>query len=514
MGLVRHATTVGGWTMVSRVVGFARDALIAATLAAGPVADAFFVALRLPNMFRSLAAEGAFSAAFVPLFSRRLESEGRRAALRFAEDVLAIMLAVMFAALILAELAMPWLVSAIAPGFADDPDRFRLSVEFSRLTFPYLLCMAVVALLGSVLNALDRFAAAAAAPILMNLVMIAAIAFFGQALETVGHALSWAVAAAGVVQLVWLNHCAARAGVSLRLPVPRLTPGVRRLFVLMVPGILGAGVQQLNLFVSTIIASFRDGAVSTLYYADRINQLPLAVIGVAVGVALLPLLSRQIKAGDFAGAAESQNRAIEFTALLTLPAMAALIAIPLPIVAVLFEHGRFGHEESRATAAVLAAFAAGLPAYVLVKVLLPAFYARQDIATPVRIAVVALIANAILSIVLVWPFGTVGIAIATAASSWFNAAGLAFILRRRGHFTADSRLKARTARIAAAAALTGCALYAAAVALSVALAGPLWLQALALSALVFGGGTFYAVLALAFGGTRLGELRAMRARKG
>ena len=230
MSLARFAATIGGYTMMSRVVGFVRDAMIAAILASGPVADAFFVAQRLPNMFRSLVAEGAFSAAFVPLFAGKLEREGRGPALALAEDVLSVMLAVMFTALIAAELAMPFLVSALAPGFTDDPARFGLATEFSRITFPYLLCMAVVALLGAVLNAFYKFSAAASAPILMNLLMIAALVLAGDALATPGHVLSWAVAVSGVAQLVWLAVSAARHKLSLRLPRPRLTPGVKRLF--------------------------------------------------------------------------------------------------------------------------------------------------------------------------------------------------------------------------------------------------------------------------------------------
>jgi putative peptidoglycan lipid II flippase len=513
MSLLRNASTVGGWTMVSRVVGFVRDALIAATLAAGPVADAFFVALRLPNMFRSLAAEGAFSAAFVPLFAGRLEAEGRPAAIRFAEDVLAVMLAVMLVVLVAAELAMPVLVSVLAPGFVGDAERFALTEAFSSITFPYLLCMSLVALFGSVLNALYRFATAAAAPILLNLVMIAALVFAGAAFETPGHALAWAVAAAGLVQLVWLAFDAGRAGVSLRLRVPRLTPGVKRMFVLMLPGIFGAGVQQMNLLVSTIVASFRDGAVSTLYYADRISQLPLAVIGIAVGVALLPLLSRQLKAGDATGASDSQNRAVEFTLLLTLPAAVALLAIPLPVVSVLFEHGRFGAEEARATAAALAAFAIGLPAFVLVKVLLPSFYAREDIATPVRVAVVALIANSALAVTFVRPWGAAGIALAGSLAAWVNAAGLAFILRRRAHFVLDARLCARLPRMAGAALLMGVALLLGERALAAALAGPIWMQVPALAALVFGGVAVFAGMALALGASRLADLRAALRRK-
>lgn len=508
MGLLRHTATVGGYTMASRILGFVRDIIIAALMATGPVADAFFVALRLPNMFRSLVAEGAFSAAFVPMFSGAVEHGGKEAALRFAEEALAVMLAVMLAVLVAAELAMPLLVHVIAPGFADDAERFRLTTEFSRITFPYLTCMAVVALFGGVLNAFYRFSAAAAAPILMNAIMIVALLGFHDALDTTGHALAWAVAVSGLAQLLWLVWSARREGVALRLRRPRLTPDVKKLLRLMLPGVVGAGVQQLSLFVSTIIASFQDGAVSVLYYADRINQLPLAVIGVAVGVALLPMLSRQLKADDRASAASSQNRAVEFTLVLTLPAAAALVAIPESIVSVLFERGQFTADVSRETAWVLAAFAIGLPAYVLVKAFLPGFYAREDIATPVRIACAALATNVVLALALVRPFGAVGIALATAVSSWINASLLGYVLHRRGHFAPDPRLLRRAPRMLAAALAMGGALLAAAAILGPALHGGATLvEAAALAGLVAGGVALYGLLAVLLGGARPGELR-------
>lgn len=510
MGLLRHTATVGGYTMASRILGFVRDVMIAALMAAGPVADAFFVAQRLPNMFRSLVAEGAFSAAFVPMFSGAVEREGKEEALRFAEEALAVMLAAMLAVLVIAEIAMPALVALLAPGFTGDAERFRLTTEYSRITFPYLTCMAVVALFGGVLNAFYRFSAAASAPILMNGIMILALLGFHDTLETAGHALAWSTAIAGLAQLLWLVWSAKRNGVTIRFfRRPRLTPGVKKLLRLMLPGVVGAGVQQLSLFVSTIIASFEAGAVSILYYADRLNQLPLAVIGVAVGVALLPLLSRQLKVGDMEAAAASQNRAIEFTLVLTLPAAAALVAIPEPIVSVLFERGQFTTEITRATSWVLAAFALGLPAYVLVKALLPGFYAREDIATPVRIACASLGANVALALALVYPFGAIGIALATAASSWINAVLLAWVLRRRGHFAPDTRLTRRAPRMVLAAILMAVALVAGSALLDRALHGGLILvECAALAGLIAGGVSLYGGLAILLGGARLDELRA------
>ena len=523
MALLRFSATVGGFTLASRVLGFARDMLIASLLAAGPVADAFFVAFRIPNMFRRLVGEGAFAAAFVPMFAGRLERDGRRAALYFAEDVLSVLLSTMLLTLVVAEAAMPWLMVAIAPGFVGDAahggadagaNQFALAVSLTRLCFPYLLFMALAALLGGVLNAFYRFSAPAAAPILLNLVLIAFLLALGQILETPGHALAWGVAAAGIGQFLWLVFAGARAGISLRLPRPRLTPDVRRLLVLMLPGVLGAGVHQINLLVSTAIASFQAGAVSYLYYADRINQLPLGVVGVAVGVALLPLLSRQVKSGREADALASQNRAIEISLLLTLPATAALVAIPSAIVSTLFERGSFGAADARATADALAAFAAGLPAYVLVKVLSPGFFAREDMKAPVKIAVAALVANIVLCLVLVQPLGHVGIALATALASWLNALLLAGVLLRRRHFVPDQRLRRRGPRMVGAAAALGAGLATAAWGLEGALSGSLGARLGALALLVLGGLALYGALARLLGAVEFGELRLLMRRPG
>lgn len=514
MALLRSAATVGAYTLASRVLGFVRDILIAAVLGAGPVADAFFVAFRFPNLFRRLVAEGAFAAAFVPLFARRLEEDGRAAARAFAEETLAVLLSALLLFTILVEIAMPWLMRGLAPGFGDAPDIFALAVTFARLAFPYLLFMALVALLGGVLNAVYRFAAAAAAPILLNVVLIAALLFFAEVGPTPGHALAWGVALAGAGQFVWLALACWRAGLALKLPRPRLTPGVRRLLRLMLPAALTAGVMQINLLVGTVIATLREGAVSYLYYADRVYQLPLGVVGIAIGTALLPTLARALRAGEREIAADAQARALEFAALLTLPAAAALAVVPGPIVTVLFARGAFDAAAADATARALAAFAFGLPAFVLVKVLSPGFFAREDTLTPLYVSLAAVAANIALSLVLFWPLAHVGLALATTLASWLQGGLMWAILRRRGQLTLDARLRRRAPRAALASAVMALALWAAARALEGALAGPQMMRAGALALLVGGGLAVFALAAQALGATRISELAAMMRRRG
>jgi putative peptidoglycan lipid II flippase len=447
MTLLRSITTVGGLTLVSRVLGFLRDLLIAAVAGAGPVADAFFVAFKLPNLFRRLFAEGAFNAAFLPLFAGALEQEGPAAARAFAGHAVAVMLIVLIPFTVVMQATMPWVVPVLAPGFTERPEAFDMAVYFGRITFPYLMLMALVALLSAVLNTFYRFWAAAAAPILLNVVMVASLVALTPVLPNAGHALAWGVAAAGIAQFRWLAIACRRIDMLPSLPRPRLTPRMRRFGRLILPGAIGAGVVQLNLVVGTIFASLIPGAVSWLYYADRLNQLPLGVVGSAVGVALLPMLSRQLRAGEAERAMETQNRAIEFALVLTLPAAAALIAIPHAIVGALFERGAFTAADTAATATALAAYAAGLPAYVLIKALQPGFFAREDTRTPVLIAGGSMVLNAVLMPLLMWPLGHVGIALATAISSWANAAGLWVVLRRREALAIDRPLARRAPRL-------------------------------------------------------------------
>lgn len=457
MALLRAISTIGGLTLISRITGFARDILIARYLGAGTVADAFFVAFKFPNLFRRLFAEGAFNAAFVPLFARHLEGGGAAPSKAFATEAFNMLLAILFVFVGLMMLAMPLAIYVMAPGFAETPGKLDLAAELSRIAFPYLLFISLVALQSGVLNATGRFAAAAAAPILLNLVLIAAMLGFAGRGPTVGHVLAWGVFAAGVLQFLWLFWHMRRAGYVLPLKRPRLSPDVRLMLTRILPGVIGAGVYQISLLIDTVLASIvADGAVSWLYYADRVNQLPLGVVGVATGVALLPQLSRQFKAGDLDAAAASQNRACEFALILTVPAAAAFLVIAAPVISVLFERGRFLPEDSAATAAALQFYALGLPAYVLVKVFAPGFFAREDTKTPVKVAAIALLINVVLNLILMGPLGHRGIALATAVAAWINAGALVYLLRRQGAYAPDARLIGKLWRIVlASAAMAG-----------------------------------------------------------
>jgi len=474
------------------VLGMLRDMAVAAVLGAGPAADAFFVAFKLPNFFRRLFAEGAFAAGFVPIFSGHLARDGREAARLFAEQALAVLLWSLLILTTVAQIGMPWLMRVMAPGFAADPAKFDLAVALTRITFPYLLFISLVSLMGGVLNALGRFAAVAATPILLNLCLLAAVAAAAKLVPSAGHALAWGVAAAGVGQFLWLVWECRRAGMPLRLPLPRLGPGMRELGRRMMPAALGAGVVQVNLLVDNIIASFlRDGSIAFLFYADRLNQLPLGVIGVALGTAILPLLSRQVARGEQQAAEHTQNRALEVGLLLTLPAAAALIVLAEPIIRVLFERGAFDAQSTRATAWALKGFAVGLPAYVLIKVLAPAYFARGDTRTPLRCGLWAMAANVAFSLTLVWPFAHVGLALSTALAAWVNTVQLGAGLLQRGHWRFDARLKRRVPRVLLATAAMAVMLWLTLQPLAPWLAGTLAQRVGALGLLVGGGGLVF-----------------------
>jgi len=465
MKLYRSFMTVGGLTMISRVLGFIRDISIAAVLGTGVVADAFFVAFRFPNLFRRLFGEGAFNAAFVPLFSKELEANGKSSARVFAEEALSVLLTTLLVLTAVAEIAMPWLMYAIAPGFADTPDKYDLSVLLTRIAFPYLLCMSLVALLSGLLNALDKFAAAAAAPIVLNLVLISSIgiaALLGAGnTPAAGIILAIGVTIAGILQLVVLARAASKSNMRLSLKLPRMTPGVKKLIKLGIPGVIAGGITQVNLLIGTIIASLQDSAVSYLYYADRIYQLPLGVVGIAIGVVLLPDISKKLRAGNMDEVHMSQNRSLEFALMLTLPASIALFVIPMPIIQVLFERGAFSFEDTNATAFALSAFAWGLPAFVLIKVFSPAYFAREDTKTPMRFAGVSMVVNVALSLGLFYLFKSygimphIGIAIATTVAGWVNAVLLWTTLARNGQFKFDARLKRNLPLILLASLIMG-----------------------------------------------------------
>ena len=459
MKLYRGFATVGGMTVVSRVLGFVRDILIAAVLGASAISDAFFVAIRVPNMFRRIFAEGAFNAAFVPLYAKHLHEDGETAARAFAARALAGLTAVLVAFVVLAEIAAPWLVMLLAPGFAGDPDKFQLTVLLVRIAMPYLLFMSWVALYTGLLNSLGKFAAAAFAPSLLNVVLIAVLLGLvatGSGEHTAaGVALAWGVAISGLLQVAVVAFAALRAGLRLKLERPQWTSDMKRLLRLAVPGIIAGGMAQISIVIATIVASLEDRVVSWLYYADRIFQLPLGLIGVAVGVVLLPDLSHKLRSGDRAAVVESENRALEFSLLLTVPAAVALYLSAEPIMRVLFERGAFTTIDARASAGMLSAFSLGLPAFVVVKSLQPSFFAREDTKTPMLYSGIALAANAVLSIVLFTLLGAPGIALATSLSGWLNAGLLAWALRGRGEFILDGQFRRSFWGIVIASAVMG-----------------------------------------------------------
>jgi putative peptidoglycan lipid II flippase len=469
MKLYRAFATVGGLTMVSRILGFMRDILLARVFGTGLVADAFVVAFRFPNLFRRLFGEGAFNSAFVPLFARRLEGEGPSAAREFAEEAMAGLVFVLLLLSALCMLAMPWLMYVLAPGFAANPEKYDLAVVMSQIAFPYLLCMSLVALLSGVLNSLGKFVESSAVPVVFNLTLMAAI-LLAMALgygndRSAGLVLAWGIFAGGVLQLLLLIDAVRRNGMLLRLRRPRLTEGVRRLVALGIPGVVAGGVTQINIVIGGMIASFQQGAVSFLYYADRLYGLPLGIIGVAVGVVLLPDVTRHLRAGDTDASLDSQNRSLEFAMLLTVPAAVALAVVPHPIVSVLFERGAFHAEDTRNVANALAIFALGLPSFVMIKVFSPAYFAREDTRTPMRYAVVSLSANTVGSVVLFWLFRWLGymphlgIAVATTLGGWLNALLLYRTLLTRGYFVADARLGRVMPMILLSSAMMGITLW-------------------------------------------------------
>lgn len=453
MALFRAAATVGGLTMLSRIAGFVRDILMAAFLGAGPIADAFFVALKLPNIFRRITAEGAFSISFVPMFSGLEETKGRKEAMSFAAEAQAVMLVILIPFTLAMMWAMPSIINVITPGFADDPARYDLAVELSRYTFPYILLMSLVALYGGILNSFDRFAAFAIAPIFFNLTLIAALLWFSGLTETPAHALAIGVTVSGIIQLLWMLGNAARFKLVVSFKKPEFTARIKKLFRLMGPAVVGAGVVQINLLIDMFLASFLEkGSISYLYYADRLYQLPLSVVGIAVGTALLPMLSRKIKSKDDKGAMTLMRQAILFGLIMAIPAAGALAVLSVEIMTTLFERGAFDHTASLAASAALNAYAISLPAFILVKIFSTMFFAREDTRTPVKMAIIGTITNIIFGVILIFPFSYVGIAMATAIASWVQAILLIWAVRKTMPNVWQG-LKLKTVKIVSAAIL-------------------------------------------------------------
>src|SRR5579863_4539643 len=442
--------TVGGYTFLSRLTGFARDIMLAAILGAGPVADAFFVAFRLPNHFRAIFAEGAFNAAFIPAYARIRTQGGPEAAKLFGDRIFTLLVATQVVFLIVALLFTPQAIELLAPGFSREPKQFELAVSLTRITFPYLLLITLVTLWGGILNALHRFAAAAAAPILLNLSMMATLAFaalFGGA----AYAAAWGVLISGILQVLLVGGDTLRAGGFTGFRALRLDADVRKFFKALIPATVGSAGTQLALFADTIIASFlATGAISALYYADRIDQLPIGVIGIAVGTVLLPEMTRRIAAGDEMGAHSAHNRAIEFALLLAVPCIVAFLVVPEHIMRGLFMRGRFTGADAHAAALTLMAYTVGLIPFVLIRSVVAPFLARGDTLTPMKAALIGTAVNIVSKVALMGALAQVGLALATSIGAWINFVVVFYLAARSGHIAADATLKSSLVKLAVA----------------------------------------------------------------
>ena len=506
--LISGFLTVGVWTLLSRILGFVRDAMILAYLGTGPAYEAFVVAFRLPNMFRRFFAEGAFNMAFIPQYSKRLE--GGEDADGFASQAFSGLATVLIVLTLLAQLTMPWLVYALASGFAGQ-DQFDLAVVFGRIAFPYILFISLAALLSGVLNAHGRFAAAAAAPVLLNVLLVGAMITAVLMGWDVAQALVWMIPIAGVAQMALVWTAARRAGMNLRLQRPRLSPEMKQLIIIALPAALAGGVVQVNLLVGQQVASYFDRAVGWLYAADRLYQLPLGVVGIAIGVVLLPDLSRRLKAGDEAGSRNALSRAAEISLALTIPAAVALIVVPFPLVSVLFERGAMTSDDSASIAIAVAIYGLGLPAFVVQKILQPLFFAREDTKTPFRYALWAMAVNAVVAIGLAPFIGWIAAAIATTLAGWAMVAMLAVGARGFGDVARfDSRFHSRIWRVVAASFAMGAVLWLTNVALAPFL-GMAGIRYGALAVLVLVGMVSYFAIGQLIGAFRLAEFKqAMR----
>jgi putative peptidoglycan lipid II flippase len=520
--LVTGFVTVGFWTLMSRVLGFARDILIAAYIGAGPVAEAFLVAFSLPNMFRRFFAEGAFNTAFVPLFSKKLEAG--EDAHGFARDAFSGLAAILVVLTVLAIVFMPALVLAMAAGFAGDV-RFELAVDFGRIAFAYILFISLAALLSGVLNASGRFAAAAAAPLLLNIVLVIVLvaaergAFPNVAVDVGpiegaegllvrhGTLLTWGVLVAGVLQmgLVWI--AASRAGFRLVPRLPRLTPEMKRLAIIAAPAMLAGGVVQINLLVGAAGRQLLRGRHRLAFLRGPALPASARRRRNRGGVVLLPDLARRLRAGDATGGRDALSRAGEISMALTIPSAVALVVIPLPIVSVLFERGAFGPDDTAATALALAVYGVGLPAFVLQKVLQPLYFAREDTRSPFRFALVAMVVNAVAAIGFAYLLGFIGAAMGTTLAAWTMVWLLLRGRRSMGEeATFDDRFRRRIWRIVLASLLMGAGLWIGVLVWGPLLGLPGW-RYVALAILVFGAMLVYGLLGQLLGAFRLGEFR-------
>lgn len=504
--LVSAFFTVGIWTFLSRIAGFVRDILIAAFFGAGPIAEAFQVAFALPNMFRRFFAEGAFNMAFVPMFSKKLEAD--ESAQEFAQDAFAGLASILIVLTLIAQIFMPWFVWAMASGFVGDA-RFDTAVGFARICFPYIMFISLAALLSGVLNASGRFAAAAAAPVLLNIIVVSAMAGAYYTGLDLGKALIWSIPVAGIAQMALVWWAADKAGLRLIPRLPKMTPDLKKLAIIAMPAALAGGVIQVNLLVGRQVASYFDGAIQWLAVADRLYQLPLGVVGIAIGVVLLPDLSRKIRADDVDGGRHAFNRAAEFALALTIPSATALYLAAIPLISVLFQRGAFTTSDAASTAAALAIYSLGLPAFVFQKVIQPLYFAREDTKTPFYYAVVAMVINLVVAIGLSYQFGYLSAAIAVTISAWVMCLLLWFGTRKMGEAAQfDARFYKTIPKIILASAIMG-----GTVILTQQMLGDTLYESgqryIALATLVISGAFVYGIVLLGLGAYSLKEIKAM-----
>ena len=464
MSLFKSIATFGGFTFISRITGFIRDMILANFLGAGVISDAFFVSFKLPNLFRSLFAEGAFTSAFVPIFSQKLVSEGKKKSLFFASKAISVLVFFLVLFVLLFELFMPTVVHILAPGFINDLGKIELATSLCRITFPFLLLVSIVSFQAGILNSFEKFAAPASAPIILNLTMILSAVLFVPFAPTPAHGFAIGITVAGILEILWLQFFLTKQNANLR-PCFRVFKilkdnEIKVLFKRIAPGVVGSGIYQINMVVDTILVSLvGTGAISWLYYANRLQQLPLGVVGAAISVALLPILSKQLKQGDDIESKQTQDKAVEYAALLSFPAAVIMIVLAKPMINILFEHGQFTPSDTTKTAFALMAYSIGLPCYVIVKALMPNFFARGDTVTPVKFSAVVFTAHIIFSLILMKPFGHVGIAIATTISAFVSLGQYIYGLKKRGFWKFSNELIIKIGKIILSSLLMGAVLF-------------------------------------------------------
>jgi putative peptidoglycan lipid II flippase len=515
-GMIRSSIIFSAFTLISKVMGFVRDLAVSYYMGASATfaADAFNTAFAFPNLFRRIFAEGAFASAFVPTYAKSLEHEGEDVADTLAADAMATLAAATLAITVAAELAMPWVIMAFAPGFAANPAKFHLTVILTMITMPYLPCMAIYAHLSGVLQARNRFILSAVAPVLLNIWTLVTV-IPAHAPQPAAIAASWGVLAAGVSQAGLLWYGVRRSGAHVDWRWPRLTPQIKQLIGLAVPGAIAASASQINVFVSQILVSPINGARSWLAVCDRLYQLPQSLVGVAIGVALLPRLSRAVHGGDEAGSRSAMDEAITFSMALTLPAAAALVTIPFFMIDALYTRGAFKSVDAHATALALQQYGWGVPAFVLAQITNRAFFARQDTATPMRYALISVAVTVAAGVTLFRLIGVPGIAAATSLAAWLNVIMMSFTLARRGHYAIGGRARSKLFRILAASTALGLLLAAAGHyrpqlqgllgGLSL---GPIHAKEIVILLVLVFAGAAYPLLLFASGGITMGELRA------